>query len=133
MRYRPLGPTGYSMLDRPAETLVLPTCAELGLGVVVFSPPAQGMLTGKYPAGEALPAGSRATSERGARFVERVLTPDNRARVGRLRAAAAVARLPLVHVAVAWVLRRPEIASVIVGATSIAQVEQNAARRRRTR
>ena len=117
----------YSMLDRAAEEEVLPACAELGLGVVVFSPLAQGVLTGKYRDGDPAPAGSRAASGGGARFVERLLTPANHSRVERLRRVADDAGLPLAHLAIAWVLRRPEISSAIVGATSVAQIEQNVA------
>jgi aryl-alcohol dehydrogenase-like predicted oxidoreductase len=117
----------YSMLDRAAEEEVLPACAELGLGVVVFSPLAQGMLTGKYRAGQPPPAGSRATSDEGGRFVERFFTPENYRRVERVRAIADAAGLPPSQLAIAWVLRRSEVSSAIVGATSAAQVEQNAA------
>ncbi len=116
----------YSMLDRAAESDVLPACRDLGLGVVVFSPLAQGMLTGKYRARSPPPPGSRAGG-RGSRFVERFLTPEHHARVERLRVVADEVGLPLAQLAIAWVLRRPEIASAIVGATSVAQVEQNAA------
>lgn len=117
----------YSLLQREIEDDVLPACAELSLGVLVFSPLAQGVLTGKYRSPDRAPAGSRGDDPSGAGFVARFLTPEHLARVERLREVASGLGIPLTHLAVAWTLRRPEVTTAIVGATSVAQVEQNAA------
>jgi aryl-alcohol dehydrogenase-like predicted oxidoreductase len=115
------------MLDRGSEVDVLATCAALGLGVVVFSPLAQGMLTGKYRSVHDAPPGSRAADPEGRTFLERFLTAENLDRVDRLRPIARDAGLTLGQLAIAWVLRRPEIASAIVGASRLEQVEENVA------
>jgi aryl-alcohol dehydrogenase-like predicted oxidoreductase len=117
----------YSMLQREVEREVLPTCAELGLGVLAFSPLAQGVLTGKYRDVDAVPEGSRATTPAGAGFVARFLNEPTLARVAELRAIAEDVGLPLARIALAWTLRRPEVTSAIVGATTPSQVEQNVA------
>ncbi len=117
----------YSMLQRGAESEVLPACERLDLGVVVFSPLAQGVLTGKYRGGEKRPPGSRATDPAGAAFVRPFLTRDNLAKVDRLRPVASELGRTLGQLALAWVLRRPEVTSAIVGATSLAQIEENVA------
>jgi aryl-alcohol dehydrogenase-like predicted oxidoreductase len=117
----------YSMLQREAQAEVLPTCAELGLGVLVFSPLAQGMLTGKYRSAADVPAGSRATGKQGQLLRERFFAPEHFARVGRLRSVADAFGMPLARLAIAWTLRRPEVTSAIVGATSPEQLEENVA------
>jgi aryl-alcohol dehydrogenase-like predicted oxidoreductase len=116
----------YSMLQREAERDVLPACEELGFGVLVFSPLAQGVLTGKYGRGE-VPPGSRAASDRGKAFVARFLTDDRLATVERSRSVAEAMGIPLAHVAIAWTLRSPVVTTAIVGATSVEQLEQNVA------
>jgi len=116
----------YSMLQRSVEDEVLPTCERLGLGVVVFSPLAQGALTGKYGRGAKRPRGSRAADPRGAGFIRPFLTRGAFAAIDRLRPIASELGLTLGQLALAWVLRRPEVTSAIVGATSIAQVDENA-------
>jgi voltage-dependent potassium channel beta subunit len=115
----------YSMLERGIEEAVLPTCRALGLGAIVFSPLAQGVLTGKYRRRGEIPPGSRAARQATRGFVQRFLTPEILARVERLRAVAAEAGLTLGQLALAWVLRRPEVASAIVGATDPRQLEEN--------
>lgn len=117
----------YSMLQREVEREVLPACAELRLGVLVFSPLAQGVLTGKYRSVGDLPQGSRATTNKGAGFVARFLNEPTLERVAELRAVADGIGLPLSRVAIAWTLRRPEVTTAIVGATSLTQIEENAA------
>jgi aryl-alcohol dehydrogenase-like predicted oxidoreductase len=117
----------YSMLDRGVEQDVLSTCAELRLGVLAFSPLAQGMLTGKYERGGRPPEGSRAADPRGAGFLERFFTDENFERVERLRPIAADLGVTLGQLAMAWVLRRPEVTTAIAGATEVAQVGQNVA------
>jgi len=117
----------YSMLEPEAESDgVLETCARLELGVVVFSPLAQGVLTGKYASASPVPPDSRAADPAGRMFIERFLNEDVYARVDRLRPVAIVLGVTIAQLALAWILRRPEVTSAIVGATSIAQLEENA-------
>ena len=111
----------YSMLSRRMEQGVLRVCREEGIGQVVFSPLEQGLLTGKYRAGEAAPAGTRGAGSRN------LLRTEALERVERLRPLAAEAGLPLAHLALAWVLRLPDITSALVGATRPEQVRENAA------
>jgi aryl-alcohol dehydrogenase-like predicted oxidoreductase len=116
----------YSMLWRVIEPEVVPTCDELGLGQIVWSPIAQGVLTGKYLPGQAPPAGSRATDEKsGAGFIERLLTDEVLSAVQRLRPLADEAGLTMAQLAVAWVLQNPNVSSAIVGATRPEQLEDN--------
>ncbi len=117
----------YSMLAREWEAEVFPLCAREGIGQIVWSPLCQGILTGKYREGAPPPAGSRAASERMGAFIQRRLTAGNLARVERLRPIAADLGLTLSQLALAWVLRRPEVSSAIIGATRAEQVEENAA------
>jgi aryl-alcohol dehydrogenase-like predicted oxidoreductase len=107
----------YNMLWRVIEAEVIPTCEKLGIGQIVFSPLAQGVLTGKYQPGRPAPAGSRATDESGAGFIARWLTDDVLATVQRLRPYAEQAGLTLAQLAVAWVLQNPNVSAAIVGAT----------------
>ena len=116
----------YSLLNRDIETEVMGTCREGGLGLVVFSPLGQGVLTGKYRPGQPPPKGSRALDDKANRFIGRYLTDDGLAKVEQLRALAQELSLSLAVLALAWCLRRSEVASVIVGATSAAQIEENA-------
>jgi aryl-alcohol dehydrogenase-like predicted oxidoreductase len=116
----------YNMLWRVIEPEVVPTCEELGIGQVVFSPIAQGVLTGKYQPGEDYPAGSRATDEKGgADMISRWLGDDVLARVQRLRPLADEAGLPLATLAVAWVLQNPNVSAAIIGASRPEQVTEN--------
>jgi aryl-alcohol dehydrogenase-like predicted oxidoreductase len=118
----------YNMLWRGPERAVFGLCSRHGVGQVVYSPLAQGVLSGKYLPGQAPPADSRAAAsgEMG-RFVKRLLGEPVLAAVQRLRPVAEQAGLSLTHLALAWVLRRPEVASAIVGASRPAQVADNAA------
>jgi aryl-alcohol dehydrogenase-like predicted oxidoreductase len=116
----------YSMLWRVIEPEVLPLCEKEGIGQIVFSPIAQGVLTGKYLPGEAAPAGSRATDAGGSRFIRDYLTDDILGRVQRLRPLAAEAGLTLAQLAVAWTLQNPGVSAAIVGATRPEQVRENA-------
>lgn len=115
----------YSMLVRYIEKEVLPVCEREGMGQVVWSPLAQGVLTGKYKPGQAPPAGSRATDEAGARMIGRFLNDETLRKVEQLGALAAEAGLTLPEMALAWVLRQPGVSSAIVGASRPEQVEQN--------
>jgi aryl-alcohol dehydrogenase-like predicted oxidoreductase len=116
----------YNMLWRVIESEVVPTCEELGIGQVVFSPIAQGVLTGKYKPGEDYPAGSRATDEKGgADMISRWLDDDVLHRVQRLRPLADEAGLSLATLAVAWVLQNPNVSAAIIGASRPGQVTEN--------
>ena len=117
----------YSMLWRVIEGEVVPTCDELGISQIVWSPIAQGVLTGKYLPGEAPPPASRATDEAGggAGFVSRWLRDDVLERVQQLRPLAEQAGLTMAQLAVAWVLANPNVASAIVGASRPEQLDDN--------
>jgi aryl-alcohol dehydrogenase-like predicted oxidoreductase len=116
----------YSMIWRVIESEVVPLCEKEGIGQVVFSPIAQGVLTGKYLPGAAPPAQSRAVDERGSRFIEGYLTDDILTRVQQLKPIADEAELTLAQLAVAWVLQNPNVSAAIVGATRPEQVRNNA-------
>jgi aryl-alcohol dehydrogenase-like predicted oxidoreductase len=116
----------YNMLWRVIEAEVVPTCEELGLSQIVWSPIAQGALTGKYKPGEQPPAGSRATDESGgANMIRRWLEDDILRRVQELVPVAADLGLSMAQLAVAWVLQNDNVASAIVGASRPEQVEDN--------
>jgi aryl-alcohol dehydrogenase-like predicted oxidoreductase len=117
----------YSMLWRVIESEVIPTSAELGMGQIVFSPIAQGVLTGKYQPGQPPPAGSRATDDKsGAEFISRLLADEVLSTVQRLRPLADQAGLTMAQLAVAWVLQNPNVSAAIVGASRPEQVYDNA-------
>jgi aryl-alcohol dehydrogenase-like predicted oxidoreductase len=118
----------YSMLWRVIESDVIPVCVSLGMSQIVFSPIAQGILTGKYRPGEQPPEGSRATDERGgADMIKRWLSDDVLKRVQQLEPLAKEAGLSMAQLAVAWVLQNDNVASAIVGASRPEQVTDNAA------
>ncbi len=117
----------YSMLWRTIEAEVVPTSQQLGLGQVVWSPIAQGVLTGKYAVGQEPPAGSRATDPTGSRFLRRLLREEVLTAVQGLRPVAADLGLTMAQLAVAWVLQNPGVSSAIVGASRPEQVTENAA------
>jgi aryl-alcohol dehydrogenase-like predicted oxidoreductase len=118
----------YSMLWRVIEAEVVPTSQELGLGQVVFSPIAQGVLTGKYVPGQPPPAGSRATDDKsGAQFISRFMTDEVLGTVQRLKPLAEQAGLSMAQLAVAWVLQNPNVSAAIIGASRPEQVHDNAA------
>ena len=116
----------YSALWRVIEAEVVPTSIELGIGQVVFSPIAQGVLTGKYSVGQQPPEGSRATDEKsGAEFISRLLRDDVLAAVAGLRPLAEQAGLSMAQLAVAWVLQNPNVSAAIIGASRPEQVRDN--------
>ncbi|GGQ91642.1 MULTISPECIES: aldo/keto reductase family protein [Kitasatospora] len=116
----------YSALWRVIEGEVVPVSEELGLGQVVWSPIAQGVLTGKYRPGAEPPAGSRATDDKGgANFVARWLRDDVLERVQLLRPLADQAGLSLAQLAVAWVLQNSNVSAAIIGASRPEQVTEN--------
>jgi voltage-dependent potassium channel beta subunit len=116
----------YNMLWRVIEAEVLPLCEKEGLGQVVFSPIAQGVLTGKYLPGSEAPADSRATDAGGSRFIRGYLTDDILTRVQQLKPIAEETGLSLAQLAVAWTLQNPGVSAAIVGATRPEQVRENA-------
>jgi aryl-alcohol dehydrogenase-like predicted oxidoreductase len=116
----------YSLLWRSPESDVFSLCAREGIGQVVWSPLAQGVLTGKYHPGRPPPEGSRASSKTMGGFLKGRLEDHVLAAVQRLEPVARELGLSLPQLALAWVLRRPEVSSAIVGATRPEQVVENA-------
>ncbi len=117
----------YSMLWREPEAEVFPVCAANGIGQIVWSPLAQGVLTGKYKAGQPIPKNSRAASEEMNFFIGRLLTDEILTAVEKLRPIAAKENLSMAQLALAWVLRDERVSSAIIGATKPEQVADNAA------
>jgi len=116
----------YSLLWRVIEAEVVPTCEELGIGQIVWSPLAQGVLTGKYMPGQPVPEGSRATDEKsGAMFISRLMADEVLTAVQGLRPLADQAGLTMAQMAIAWVLQNPNVSSAIVGATRPEQLVDN--------
>ncbi len=116
----------YSMLWRVIEGEVVPTSEELGLSQIVWSPIAQGVLTGKYVPGQDHPAGSRATDDKGgADMISRFMNDDVLSRVQKLKPIADEAGLSMAQLAIAWVLQNSNVASAIIGASRPEQVEDN--------
>src|SRR6478609_3621875 len=116
----------YSMLWRVIEAEVIPASERAGIGQIVWSPIAQGVLTGKYLPGQPPPRGSRATDETGAQFMSRLMTDDVLTRVQKLKPIAQEAGLSMAQLAVSWVLQNRNVASAIVGASRPEQVRDNA-------
>jgi aryl-alcohol dehydrogenase-like predicted oxidoreductase len=116
----------YSMLWRSPEVEVFPLCAANEISQIVWSPLAQGLLTGKYRPGQAPPPDSRAASSEMGSFMGKLMTETRLEAVDRLRPVAERAGLTMTQLALAWVLRRPELASAIIGATRPEQVHANA-------
>lgn len=115
----------YNMLSRGIEENIMPTCARDGLGLVVYSPLAQGLLSGKYASTSDLPAKSRAADDRQNQFIGRMLNEENIAKAQRVASLADQLNVPPSVLALAWCLQRPEITSVICGASRPDQVAQN--------
>jgi aryl-alcohol dehydrogenase-like predicted oxidoreductase len=116
----------YNALYRIIEAEVVPTCRDLGISQVVFSPIAQGVLTGKYQPGQPPPSGSRATDEQGSVFIKNLLTDDLLARVQKIAPLAEAEGLTMAQLAVAWVLQNDNVASAITGGSRPEQVKANA-------
>ncbi|MGN8646017.1 aldo/keto reductase family protein [Gracilibacillus sp. HCP3S3_G5_1] len=114
----------YSMLHRYIEKEVIPVSKKHGIGQVVFSPLAQGVLTGKYKKGEAIPKDSRAAQDN--LDLSRVLTEKNLEKVEALQEIAATENLSLAQLAIAWILRQDNVSSALIGASKPAQIEENA-------
>jgi aryl-alcohol dehydrogenase-like predicted oxidoreductase len=117
----------YNALNRGLENDVMPLCGREGIGLVVYSPLAQGLLTGKYKPGQPLPEDSRAADPSQNMFLNNgVLDQQLLEKVQKLIPIAERNSLSLSQLALAWCLRRPEVSSVIIGASKPAQVEDNA-------
>lgn len=117
----------YNILNRSIEHEVMTVCRESSIGHVVFSPLAQGLLTGKYKPGEPVPAGSRAADPKQNMFMNKGKLDDHLlVQVQKLGPLAAAEGLTMAQLALAWILRRPEISSVITGASKSSQVAENA-------
>src|SRR5205807_18338 len=117
----------YSMLWRVPEREVIPLCTANGISQIVWSPLAQGVLTGKYQPGEPPPPGSRATSARMGRMMGDFQGEATLAAVQRLRPIAERLGVTMAQLALAWVLRVPDVASAIIGASRPDQVHDHAA------
>ena len=115
----------YSMLWRVIEGEVVPTSVKNGISQIVWSPMAQGVLTGKYLPGQPAPAGSRATDAGGARMIERWMRDDVLNAVQNLKPIAAELGISMGQLAIAWVLKNPNVASAIVGASRPDQIVDN--------
>ena len=116
----------YNMIWRAPEAEVFDVCQESGISQIVWSPLAQGVLTGKYPPGEPPPPDTRASHDEMSVSIERYMRDDVLAAVQRLASIADEAGLTMAQLALAWVLRREEVASAIIGASRPEQVHANA-------
>ncbi|MBB5325615.1 voltage-dependent potassium channel beta subunit [Anoxybacillus tepidamans] len=116
----------YNMLNRYIEKEVIPVCEQNGISQIVFSPLAQGVLTGKYKRGEKLPVGSRATDPKSNMFMNELLKDEVLIKVEQLQKVANELGIKLSQLALAWVLRQPNVASALIGASKPEQVEENA-------
>ncbi|WP_435923444.1 aldo/keto reductase family protein [Paenibacillus sp. DYY-L-2] len=116
----------YHMMDRYIEDEIIGICEKHGLGIVPFSPLAQGLLTGKYRQGQPIPEGSRATHQAD-KQINNLLTEENLNKVEKLVRIAEDLGTNLSVLALAWLLRKPQISSLITGASRPEQIENNAA------
>lgn len=115
----------YNLVNRGIEKEVLPTCVNNGIGVVPFSPLAQGFLTGKYKKGSEIPKDSRAANERTADFVQRYLIPHNLDRIHLFISFADKKGCSPAQLALAWILHKPGVVSALMGASKVSQLEDN--------
>lgn len=116
----------YSALWRVIEDKVIPTSEELGISQIVWSPMAQGVLSGKYLPGQPVPEGSRATDEKsGAQFISRLLRDEVLEAVQKLKPIASDAGLTMPQLAIAWVLQNPNVSAALVGASRPEQIADN--------
>lgn len=116
----------YNMMDRFIEDEMMGICEKHGIGIVAFSPLAQGLLTGKYKKNAPLPEGSRATHQAD-KQINRLLTDENLDKVERMSKIADDLGITMAQLALAWALRKPQTSSLITGASTPAQAESNAA------
>ncbi len=116
----------YSMLNRNIEKEVIPVSEKHGVGQVVFSPLAQGLLTGKYKSTNDIPADSRAANNKMNNFIKGLLNETTLGKVQKIRIITDKLGVPMSQVALAWVLRQPNVASALIGASRPEQVVENA-------
>ncbi len=116
----------YNMFQRYIERDVIPLCEREGIGQIVFSPLAQGVLTGKYKPGQQPEAGTRAADPESNMFMQQVMKDDVLEKVQQLQSVAQEAGYSLAAMAIAWTLRQPNVSSAIIGASRPQQVEENA-------
>lgn len=116
----------YNMVDRYIEDEIMGVCKKYGMGITPFSPLAQGLLTGKYKKGQPYPEGSRATHQAD-RQINNLLTDENLDKVGKLGKIADGLGITMSVLALAWILQRNMVCSVITGASKPAQLESNLA------
>ena len=110
----------YNMIDRHIEAEIMPTCERNGMGLTVWSPLAQGLLSGKYNDG--IPSGTRGSDSN---WLKEDMTEENLDKARKLSQVATTLNLKLSQLALAWILRRPEISCAITGATTLEQVKEN--------
>jgi voltage-dependent potassium channel beta subunit len=123
--YRPVtNQPPYNLLDRNIESEVVPACRRRGIQQIVFSPLAQGLLTGKYAGGK-VPAGSRAADDKHGGFLRPKLTAENVSKADRIAGLARELGITPSQLALAWILAKEHVASAIVGATRVEQVREN--------
>lgn len=122
----------YSIFERGIEAEVIPASRRCGIGQVVFSPLAQGILTGKYKPGEPFPPGTRAADENAGQFIRRMISDERLEIVQKLAGLAQELDLTMSQLALAWVLRQANVASAIIGASRTEQLDENAAASGRT-
>jgi aryl-alcohol dehydrogenase-like predicted oxidoreductase len=115
----------YSMLWRVIEAEVIPTCEELGISQIVWSPMAQGVLTGKYLPGQPVPENSRAANDKVNSFIQKLLTDEVLTKVQELKPIAEELGVTMAQFALAWVLQNKNVSSAIVGATTPDQIKSN--------
>lgn len=115
----------YNMFNRYIEDNVLPTVINNGMGLVVFSPLAQGLLTGKYRKGQSIPEDSRAADPKSNSHIKRMLTEENLEKVEDLLKIAEGLNISMPQLALAWILHQPGITSALIGASKPEQVEEN--------
>lgn len=126
--YRPISNQPiYNIFERGIETDVIPACTQHGLSQVVFSPLAQGVLTGKYVPGQVAPQGSRGADETSNTFMGGYMEPHRLEQVQAFKRYAESLGCSAAQLALAWCLRQPNLASVIIGATKLSQLEDNVA------
>jgi len=114
----------YNMLSRGIEKELIPECAELGIGIIAFCPLASGILTHKYLSGQ-IPKGSRGADKWGDEWVNRSLAGEKQERISALNQIAKNRDQTLAQMAIAWILRNPEITSALIGASSLTQIKEN--------
>ncbi|NLV91062.1 MAG: aldo/keto reductase [Firmicutes bacterium] len=115
----------YNLFNRYIEESVVPTCLDNGIGLIVFSPLAQGLLTGKYRKGQEIPQDSRAADPKANQSITRMLTDANLEKVEQLIKIAEELGVTLAQLSLAWILHQPGISSALIGASKPSQVEEN--------